>query len=322
MDSNQLARVLILGDSRTRSASLLTWVAMEHKSQSRRILVNNIDVAGSYDMHYVDVNAGGTPCRLVGAEPDMLAEPVMSALVRSTRLVMLLAKSAKAGKALADLVNKAPGLFREKPQLVCICSEKPTPAESSVFTAEGIPLHQVGDAMNFGSIWRHIRDAIVSASPKPPQNPSSGPKKPLSGNTPADRPVTAAQTPTPTTKGINMANAADSLTTLMTIDGALGGLIADYASGMVLAKTGGGVNLDVAAAGNSEVIKSKMKTMNALGLKENIEDILITLGTQYHIIRPVLGKAGIFIYLVLDKAKANLAMARFKVQDVEKSLAL
>ncbi|APV52611.1 hypothetical protein BWI17_22485 [Betaproteobacteria bacterium GR16-43] len=119
-----------------------------------------------------------------------------------------------------------------------------------------------------------------------------------------------------------MANAAESLAALMQIDGAVGGLIADYQSGMLLAKAGGGVNLEVAAAGNSEVIKSKMKTMQALGLKESIEDILITLGTQYHVIRPLAAKQGLFLYLVLDKAKANLAMARFKVQDIEKSMAV
>ena len=63
-----------------------------------------------------------------------------------------------------------------------------------------------------------------------------------------------------------------------------------------------------------------MKTMKALGLKEDIEDILITLGTQYHIIRPFVTMPGLFVYLVLDKSRANLAMARIKVQQIEKTL--
>ena len=117
-----------------------------------------------------------------------------------------------------------------------------------------------------------------------------------------------------------MANATESLNELMQIDGAVGALIADYTSGMLLAKAGGGVNLEVAAAGNTEVIKAKIKTMAALGIKESIEDILITLGTQYHIIRPLALKQGLFLYIVLDKAKANLAMARFKLLDIEKSM--
>ena len=117
-----------------------------------------------------------------------------------------------------------------------------------------------------------------------------------------------------------MANATETLATLMAIDGAMGCFIADYSSGMVLAKAGSGVNLDVAAAGNTEVIRAKMKTMAALGIRETIEDILITLGTQYHIIRPMAAKQGLFLYIVLDKSKSNLAMARFKLLDAEKAL--
>ena len=117
-----------------------------------------------------------------------------------------------------------------------------------------------------------------------------------------------------------MANVAQSLGTLMEIDGALGVCIVDSSSGMVLGKQGTGLNLDVAAAGNTEVVRAKLKTMKALGLRDSIEDILITLGLQYHIIRPIADKAGLFIYIALDKAKSNLAMARHKTQEVEKSL--
>jgi hypothetical protein len=68
-------------------------------------------------------------------------------------------------------------------------------------------------------------------------------------------------------------------------------------------------------------MRAKLKTMKSLGLADNIEDILITLGKQYHIIRPVAAKAGIFIYLVLDRAKANIAMARRACQEAEGALA-
>ena len=119
-----------------------------------------------------------------------------------------------------------------------------------------------------------------------------------------------------------MANIKDSLAELMKIDGAMGCFIADYNSGMLLAKDGGGIDLDLAAAGNTEVIRAKMKVMSMLGIKDTIEDILITLGTQYHIIRPSASRTGLFLYIVLDKAKSNLALARFKLADVEKSLTM
>ena len=106
----------------------------------------------------------------------------------------------------------------------------------------------------------------------------------------------------------------------MEIDGALGCAIVDYTSGMLLGEAGGGVDLELAPAGNSDVVKAKMKTMKSLGISGNIEDILITLDTQIHIIRPSMTNEGLFIYLVLDKAKSNLALARRKAGDLEKQL--
>jgi hypothetical protein len=106
----------------------------------------------------------------------------------------------------------------------------------------------------------------------------------------------------------------------MTIDGAQAVALVDYRSGMCLAQAGGGMNLDLAAAGNTEVVRAKLKTMEMLGLRRGIEDILITLGDQYHLIRLVPNNLGLFLYLVLDKAKGNLALARYKLTDIERSL--
>lgn len=106
----------------------------------------------------------------------------------------------------------------------------------------------------------------------------------------------------------------------MTIDGATAVALVDYRSGMCLAQAGGGMNLDLAAAGNTEVVRAKLKTMESLGLRRGIEDILITLGDQYHLIRLVPNNLGLFLYLVLDKAKGNLALARYKLTDIERSL--
>ncbi|RMH92889.1 hypothetical protein EBB59_08005 [Lysobacter pythonis] len=117
-----------------------------------------------------------------------------------------------------------------------------------------------------------------------------------------------------------MANIQDSLANIMTIDGCIAAALVDYNSGLVLGKTGSGIDLDLAGAGNTEVVRSKMKTMKSLNLKENIEDILITLGSQYHIIRPLKSREGLFVYAVLLKERANLALARLKTADVEKDL--
>lgn len=117
-----------------------------------------------------------------------------------------------------------------------------------------------------------------------------------------------------------MANIDDSLNGLMEIDGAMGACIVDYTTGMSLGTIGSGVDLELAAAGNTEVVKAKMDTMKSLGIEGGIEDILITLESQLHIIKPSLNNTGLFIYLVLDKGKANLALARRKVASLDEAL--
>jgi len=118
-----------------------------------------------------------------------------------------------------------------------------------------------------------------------------------------------------------MATTKESLPKLMEIDGCIGCCIVDSNSGMMLGAAGGGaINLEVAAAGNTEVVRAKRKTMKALALGDAIEDILITLGRQYHLIRPLSSNDALFVYVMLDKSKANLAMARHQLSQVEKEL--
>lgn len=121
-----------------------------------------------------------------------------------------------------------------------------------------------------------------------------------------------------------MSNVNDTLQVIQSIDGFVGACVVDSNSGMMLGATGGGnsINLEVAAAGNTEVVRAKRKTMQALELTDGIEDILITLGDQYHLIRPLAQNDALFIYLVLDKEKGNLAMARHKLASAEKTLSI
>lgn len=122
-----------------------------------------------------------------------------------------------------------------------------------------------------------------------------------------------------------MANTVDvALKNIMAIDGAIAAALVDYTSGMTLGGTSASKSLDVsvAAAGNTEVVKAKMRTLEMLGLNERIEDILITLGQQYHLLRPLHGRdgTGLFLYLALDKARGNLALARHQLQKVGENL--
>jgi hypothetical protein len=121
-----------------------------------------------------------------------------------------------------------------------------------------------------------------------------------------------------------MATTKDTLAKLMEIEGIIGACIVDSNSGMMLGSIGGGaqINLELAAAGNTEVVRAKRKTMKSLNLSDPIEDILITLGRQYHLLRPLASNDALFIYLALDRGRANLALARHYLAQAEKDLAL
>ena len=116
-------------------------------------------------------------------------------------------------------------------------------------------------------------------------------------------------------------NAESALNRALDIDGASAAMIVDYNSGMSLGSMGGGIDLDVAAAGNTQVVRAKMDTISELGLEESIEDMLITLNDAYHVIRP-LPNSTLFFYLVLDRRHANLAMARYKLTSIVNELVI
>jgi hypothetical protein len=121
-----------------------------------------------------------------------------------------------------------------------------------------------------------------------------------------------------------MANVDAALKEVMGIDGSIGVALVDYNSGMALGILSGSKDFDlnVAAAANTDVVRAKLRAIEMLNLNDTIEDILITLQNQYHLIRPLQARTGkgLFLYLAMEKQRTNLAMARHKLRTIELDL--
>ncbi|HKY39384.1 MAG TPA: hypothetical protein VJN18_25775 [Polyangiaceae bacterium] len=89
--------------------------------------------------------------------------------------------------------------------------------------------------------------------------------------------------------------------------------LVDLDSGMTLAIKTSRTEFDLTAASayNSELVKQKLKIMRTLGLTGNIEDMIITLQDQIHLVKMV--GTNTFLYLAVDKKQSNLAIVRSAV---------
>ncbi|MFD0484312.1 hypothetical protein ACFQ46_17075 [Kineococcus sp. GCM10028916] len=122
-----------------------------------------------------------------------------------------------------------------------------------------------------------------------------------------------------------MSNVNETLKSALEIEGAIAALLVDHESGMTLGSAGGGtLDLEIAAAGNTDVVRAELRTLARLGLDDAPEDILVTLGTQFHLLRLLQSQngQGLFLYLVLDRSRANLAMARRLLAVLERGIEL
>ncbi len=104
---------------------------------------------------------------------------------------------------------------------------------------------------------------------------------------------------------------------LLSFDGAMSVAVVDSETGMILGKAGSGVDMDLAAAGASVILRARLGSIKALGVDEQIDDVLISLTSQVQIIHPLPRNPSIFPYLIGDKAKSSLAMARYKATEAD-----
>jgi hypothetical protein len=109
---------------------------------------------------------------------------------------------------------------------------------------------------------------------------------------------------------------------LLAFDGSIGVALVDSESGMVLGEAGSVDNLGLSAAGASVILRARLATNKALGINEKIDDVLISLSSQVQIIHPLANNPKFFVYMIGDKSKSSLAMARYKATEADQHIQL
>jgi hypothetical protein len=120
-----------------------------------------------------------------------------------------------------------------------------------------------------------------------------------------------------------MSNLRESLSKQMAIDGAIGAALIDFVSGVCLgAKGGREIDMELAGAAITEVIRTKKQTLANVGVDKDIDEIIVELEEQYHLIQAFEQHDGIFSYLILDKADSSLPIARTHLRAIDQELVL
>ena len=208
---------------------------------------------------------------------------------------------------------------RERPVSLVVLAHAPDAAASERLRCVGVETEHLPPAAGLELLRARVQQALAARARRPL---SANRRPPAVEALPPPPDYLFASYPQRQEKDSSTMNIEKTLEEAMKIDGAIGVAVADWDSGLCLGTAGGGarINIEVAAAGNCQVVKAKMATMAELGIKGSIQDILITLDDQIHLLRPVRGGDSLFIYIAIDKAKGNLGMARHRLQKLETEL--
>lgn len=132
----------------------------------------------------------------------------------------------------------------------------------------------------------------------------------------APEPVAAAK-PSPAPDPMRLA-----LEAIVQLEGAVGAALADLDSGITVAAVGGSPDLDVevAAAANAAFVRAKRAVLNQVCPEDQLEDIVVLLTTQIHVIRPLPRHVSAFLYVAFERSGTTLALARLGLRELEPKL--
>lgn len=180
--------------------------------------------------------------------------------------------------------------------------------------------------------WNQIKPANAAPAPLDPISLLSETTRSGAGDSPRREPAFSGEIPPPppTVTSAELyrapphpARAAAVLQELMLLDGLVFAALVDINTGQVIASEGRGPDIDRAAAAAAEVLSVHRRTLRLMGhwrTNDPVDEVLVTAGSRYHILRTLQAHPDLFILAVLDKLRSNLAMTRFRIMEAQQVL--
>jgi predicted regulator of Ras-like GTPase activity (Roadblock/LC7/MglB family) len=107
------------------------------------------------------------------------------------------------------------------------------------------------------------------------------------------------------------------------IEGLVGCAVVDTVTGLVLAHESRGgqrVDMELAAAACAQVMRSHRVAARRMGWSEPVDEVMASAGSHQQVMRSVTQHPDLFLLMLLDRQRANLALARFQLLEVERGL--
>jgi predicted regulator of Ras-like GTPase activity (Roadblock/LC7/MglB family) len=151
----------------------------------------------------------------------------------------------------------------------------------------------------------------------------SGATRAAGTTTPAADGITGAA-PQVTRGVLDATRGRQALASLLKLDGLIGCALVDAATGLVMAheaRPDQSVDMELSAAAAAQVLRAQRDSARSMGLNDPIDAVITTAGSRNILIRALQRHADLFIVALFEKHRTNLALARFQLLEVERSLA-
>ena len=122
---------------------------------------------------------------------------------------------------------------------------------------------------------------------------------------------------------LDAARGRQALASLLKLDGLLGCALVDAVSGLVLAhetRDPQSLDMELAAASCAQLLGTHRDASRSMALTDPIDEVITTAGSRHVLIRALQRHPDLVLVALLEKHRTNLALARFQLLEVERSL--